>query len=59
MKLANLEDIAQSTTGPYLNPGRCNGLFICGVDSGGDTGCDQSVGSVINDIPVSRRPLSE
>ncbi len=54
MNLANLEDIAQSTTGLYLNPGRSDGLFIRGVGSGGDTGFDQSVGIVIDDIPFSR-----
>jgi iron complex outermembrane receptor protein len=54
MNLANLEDIAQTTPSLYLNPGRSDGLFIRGIGSGGDTGFDQSVGIVIDDVPFSR-----
>lgn len=54
LNLLNLKDISQAVPSIELNPGRSDGLYIRGIGSGGDTGFDQSVGIVIDDIPFSR-----
>jgi iron complex outermembrane recepter protein len=54
LNLVNLADISQITPGVLLRPGRSDALFIRGVGSGGDTGFDQSVSIVIDEIPFSR-----
>lgn len=54
LNLRSLKDISQIVPSLELNPGRSDALFIRGVGSGGDTGFDQSVGIVIDDVPFSR-----
>jgi iron complex outermembrane recepter protein len=54
LNLLNLRDISQIVPSLELNPGRSDALFIRGIGSGGDTGFDQSVGIVIDDVPFSR-----
>jgi iron complex outermembrane recepter protein len=54
LNLFNLKDISQIVPSLELNPGRSDTLFIRGIGSGGDTGFDQSVGIVIDDVPFSR-----
>jgi outer membrane receptor protein involved in Fe transport len=54
LNLLSLEDISHIVPSVELDPGRSDGLYIRGVGSGGDTGFDQSVGIVVDDIPFSR-----
>lgn len=54
LNLLNLEDISHVVPSVELNPGRSDALFIRGIGSGGDTGFDQSVSIVVDDIPFSR-----
>ncbi len=54
LNLLNLEDISHVVPSVELNSGRSDALYIRGIGSGGDTGFDQSVGIVIDDIPFSR-----
>lgn len=54
LNLLSLEDISHVVPSVELNPGRSDALFIRGIGSGGDTGFDQSVGIVVDDIPFSR-----
>ncbi len=54
LNLTELQDISQMISSINLNPGRSDALSIRGIGAGGDTGFDQSVGIVIDDIPFSR-----
>jgi outer membrane receptor protein involved in Fe transport len=54
LNLTELQDISQMAASINLNPGRSDSLSIRGIGAGGDTGFDQSVGIVIDDVPFSR-----
>ncbi len=54
LNLLSLEDISRVVPSVEMNPGRSDALFIRGIGSGGDTGFDQSVGIVVDDVPFSR-----
>lgn len=52
--LHSLQDVSATVPNVIINPGRTDSLFIRGIGSGGDTGFDQSVGVVVDDIFYSR-----
>lgn len=54
LNLLSLEDISHIVPSVELDPGRSDALYIRGIGSGGDTGFDQSVGIVVDDVPFSR-----
>lgn len=52
--LHTLQDISATTPNVEVAAGRTDGLFIRGIGSGGDTGFDQAVGIVIDDVFFNR-----
>lgn len=52
--LNTMQDIGATVPNVIINPGRTDGLFIRGIGSGGDTGFDQAVGIVVDDVFFSR-----
>lgn len=52
--LHTMQDISATVPNVVINPGRTDSLFIRGIGSGGDTGFDQAVGIVVDDVFYSR-----